>query len=139
LSDFSLFVSFGLRSIHVEDWEHGVFNMSLSQSGRVQGGWAKEAETKESAHIEESSKVTANCFLQGGLRIHISSRVVDKKWRICYIGIVREIIHRVAELGIPLPNGLFKRSKNGSVKQNEGEHIRKVFSLNMTVTDNSKW
>jgi hypothetical protein len=48
------------------------------------------------------------------------------------------MIHRLAELGIPLPSGIFKRSKNGSVLQNEGEHIRKVFFLNMTVTDYSK-
>jgi hypothetical protein len=48
------------------------------------------------------------------------------------------MIHRRAELGVPLPNGIFKRSKNGSVLQNEDEHIRKVFFLDMIVTGYSK-
>jgi hypothetical protein len=48
------------------------------------------------------------------------------------------MINRLAELGIPSPGRIFKRSKNGSVLQNEGEDIIKVFFLNMTVTVYSK-
>jgi hypothetical protein len=43
------------------------------------------------------------------------------------------MIHRLAEFGVPLPSRIFRRSKNGSVVHNEGEHIRKVFFLSKTT------
>jgi hypothetical protein len=34
----------------------------------------------------------------------------------------------LAEVGVPLPSRIFKRSKNGAVLQDKAKHIRKVTS-----------
>jgi hypothetical protein len=56
-----------------------------------------------------------------------SPGVADKKLSTC-IKILRKKIHRLAEVGVPLPSNIFKRT-NGSVLKNESIHYKSVISM----------
>jgi hypothetical protein len=59
----------------------------------------------------------------------MSAGVKKKKQSTCYVEILMNKIHRLAEIGKPLPSKIFKIKKNGSVLQNEVKHTGKVLFL----------
>jgi hypothetical protein len=61
----------------------------------------------------------------------MSSGVVGKKWSTYFIDFTRKNnfckICSLGEIGVPLPNIIFKQSENGSVLQNGVKHVRKYY------------